>query len=76
MDTHFLACSNCHEVVMKNVDSSTQKIRSKVLVIQNDVVFAVCKGCGVEIPIPLKVDLELAKSLIKNTTGPRLYLKS
>ena len=74
MSKAFLACSRCHEVVMKSVTDHQQKIRTKVLVINGDEISAVCKGCGTEIPVPLKLDIELAKSLA--TRGePRLYLK-
>lgn len=70
----FLACSQCHEVVIKSVNSEI-KIRSKVLVVKsNSTVVAVCKGCGGELEVPLKLDADMAKSLAQNVE-PRLYLK-
>lgn len=71
----FLACSNCHELVIKGMGDNQQKIRTKVILIKNNAVMAVCKGCGSEIPIPLTFDVELAKSLFQKEE-PRLYIKS
>jgi len=36
---------------------------------------AVCKGCGEEIPIPVKLDVDIVKSLAKEKSPP-LYLRS
>jgi hypothetical protein len=30
------------------------KIRSKILIIRDDLVLAVCKGCGAEVEVPLR----------------------
>lgn len=68
----FLACSNCHEVVLKGMDSEI-KIRAKVILVREDSAFAVCKGCDAELAIPLRFDQDLAKSL--SQAEPRLYLK-
>jgi RNase P subunit RPR2 len=73
MAASFLACSNCHEVVIKSVGADI-KVRSKVLIAKDTGVYAVCKGCGVELEVPFKFDRDLAKSL-SATSGPRLYLK-
>jgi RNase P subunit RPR2 len=73
MTTNFLACSSCHEVVIKGVGSEV-KVRAKVIIAREHGVFAVCKGCGVELQVPFRLDQDLAKSL-PTVTGPRLYLK-
>lgn len=69
----FLACGNCHEVVVKGLGNEV-KVRAKVILIRGGKTFAVCKGCGDELQVPLKYDQDMAKSL-PMTTGPRLYLK-
>lgn len=68
----FLACKSCHEVVIKSIGTEI-KIRAKVLLIRDGNTFAVCKGCNAELAVPLRFDLDLAKSLLQS--GPRLYLK-
>lgn len=70
----FLACSECEEVVIKSVGAET-KIRSKVLVVRDNTMYAVCKGCSSEIPVPLKLDSEMVKSISSQRQEPRLYLK-
>jgi RNase P subunit RPR2 len=69
----FLACENCHEVVVKGLHDEV-KVRAKVILIRDDKVLAVCKGCDAELQVPLKYDEALAKAL-PMTSGPRLYLK-
>lgn len=75
MNNYFLACSTCHEVVLKSV-SEEMKLRAKVLVFKEDLVYAVCKGCNSEIQVPIRLDEDLTKSLAKKSSGPRLYLKT
>lgn len=70
---NFLACANCHEVVVKSLRDEV-KVRAKVIVVRDDSTYAICKGCGEEIKVPLKYDAELAKALPQEV-GPRLYLK-
>jgi RNase P subunit RPR2 len=71
----FLACTNCHEVVVKSMNNEV-KVRAKVILIRGNSTFAVCKGCDTELEVPLKFDLELAKSMtVEDARGPRLYLK-
>jgi RNase P subunit RPR2 len=71
----FLACSNCHEMVIKSVNGEI-KVRTKILLLSEDKeARAVCKGCGEEIPIPVKLDVEMVKSIAK-ATSPPLYLRS
>ncbi len=70
--SNFLACTVCHEVVIKGIDREI-KVRAKVILVRDDHTYAVCKGCGTELEIPFKFDTDLAKSLA--STGPRLYLQ-
>lgn len=74
-NTVFLACSNCHEMVIKSVGGEL-KLRTKIILISEEGgARAVCKGCNTEIPIPLVLDTEMVKSMAKGNT-PRLYLSS
>ena len=74
-NTVFLACSKCHEMVVKSVDGEI-KMRTKILLISEEKgARAVCKGCGEEIPIPVKMDVDMVKSLAKEKSPP-LYLRS
>lgn len=66
-----LVCTNCGEAVVKS-SSDCMKIRGKVLVIREDTVCTVCKGCGTEIPVPLKLESELFKA---HRTDLRLFIK-
>lgn len=68
----FLACTKCHEVVVKGIGTEI-KVRAKVLVVRDGSTFAVCKGCGSELAVPLRFDEGLAKSM--SHSEPRLYLK-
>lgn len=71
-----ICCPKCAEVVVKSLSGSEVKIRSKVTVFKDGECFAVCKGCGFELSIPVKLDQEaLAKSLTA-VQRPRLYLRS
>lgn len=67
-----LCCANCGDVVVKSVDGSL-KVRSKVLICKGSQSFAVCKGCNHEIPVPLKFDESMMKS-IASTKKLRLYV--
>ena len=60
-----ITCS-CSEIVLKSVDGES-KIRSKILVVKNDSVFAVCKGCNKEVKLPLVVD--------QSEVNPPLFIK-
>lgn len=71
-----ICCPSCSEVIVKSMNGSEIKIRSKVTIFRDNDCYAVCKGCNAEVAIPLKIDQEvLHKSLtptkIKST---RLYL--
>ncbi len=63
-------CCPCGEVVLKDNGHET-KIRSKVLVVKGQNAYAVCKGCGADFAVPLKMDPELVKSMRSN---PRLFI--
>lgn len=74
-NTVFLACSNCHEMIIKSVGGEL-KLRTKIILLSEDKgVRAVCKGCNTEIPIPLTLDTDMVKSMAKGNS-PRLYLGS
>jgi len=62
-------------MIVKSVNGEI-KMRTKILLISEEKgARAVCKGCGEEIPIPVKLDVEMVKSLAKETSPP-LYLRS
>ncbi len=65
-----LSCYKCGELVIKDTGTEA-KIRSRVLIVKGDTVFAACKGCGTEIVVPLKLDNDMMKSLRSN---PRLFI--
>lgn len=67
-----LCCTNCGDVVLKSVNG-TIKIRSKVLVFDGSQALAVCKGCDTEIPVPLRFDESMVKS-VAETKKLRLYV--
>jgi len=74
-NTVFLACSNCHEMVIKSIDGEI-KMRTKILLISDEKgARAVCKGCGDEIPIPVKLDVDMVKAIAQERS-PSLYLRS
>lgn len=54
----------CDEIIMKS-DNHVGKIRSKVLILRGNDVYAVCKSCGIEVQVPLTV---------KPMSGPPLIL--
>lgn len=58
----------CNELILKSLEGEDMKIRSKVLIIKGDAVFAVCKGCSSEVRVPLKLDEELV--------NPPLFVKN
>jgi len=68
-----LCCAKCGEVVIKALGDVT-KIRAKVIVVKDGVTLAICKGCDTEIPLPLRMDATLAKSISK-TAKLRLYVR-
>ena len=53
MGTNNVITCKCSEIIMKS-DGQESKIRSKILIIRNGDVLAVCKGCGTEVNVPLQ----------------------
>ncbi len=49
-----LTC-RCGEVLIKSVNGTT-KVRGKIIIFREGKGFSVCKGCGVEQPIPLTLN--------------------
>lgn len=49
-------CS-CSELIVKS-DGDRSKIRSKVLIVEDGKVYAICKGCNEAAEVPLQVDEE------------------
>jgi ribosomal protein S27E len=43
---------NCSEVILKS-ENGTAKIRSKIMIVRDNSVYAVCKSCGTEVSLPL-----------------------
>lgn len=71
MMNHLLTCK-CGEVVVKSANGTT-KIRNKMLVIKGNRSFAVCKGCGAEILVPIKLEPCDFNNDIKQ---PRLFIEN
>lgn len=70
MIDHLLICS-CGEVLIKSTRGST-KLRSKILIFRDGEAIAVCKGCGAELPAPIKLD---KVDLLLKSKNPRLFVK-
>ena len=54
----------CSEIIMKS-QGTTTKIRSKILIFKSDGAYAICKGCGTEVKVPVRVD-SLPPLILKN----------
>lgn len=67
-----LICTHCDTVLVKSTNGEL-KIRSKVIIFRDDKALAVCKGCGMELPVPLQLNLDMVKSL-SSTSSVRLYI--
>lgn len=65
---HLLTC-RCGEVVLKSRNGIT-KLRTKIVVFKDGESFVVCKGCGVELPIPISID----SNSLKKSRNPKLFL--
>lgn len=61
-----IVCS-CGSIIMKSQDSE-YKIRSKILIIKSNKAVSVCKDCGLEVEIPISLNLQYLPS-------PRLLIK-
>jgi len=66
---HVLIC-HCGEVLLKSTDAVT-KLRSKIVIFKGMSAIAVCKGCGAELPIPVRLDVS---DLIQKSRNPKLFL--
>lgn len=69
MIEHILTC-RCGEVVVKSTEAET-KLRSKIVIFRKGQAVAVCKGCGMELPIPVTLDQE---ELIQKSKNPKLFI--
>lgn len=68
-----LVCTACDTIILKSVGTEL-KVRSKVLVFKEGGAFAVCKGCNSEVPVPLRVDTDMMKS-ISSSSRLKLYVE-
>jgi RNase P subunit RPR2 len=68
---YLVCCPSCNDVIVKD-DGAETKIRSRVLLLKGGNAFAVCKGCGKEVQVPVSLDQALVKSL--RSTPPKLYI--
>lgn len=68
-----LVCK-CSEVIMKSSSDGMEKIRAKIIILKENQVFAVCKGCNSEVEIPLTRINKCIESIPANP-GPKLYLE-
>lgn len=66
-----LCCAKCGEVVLKSMDGDSAKLRAKVIVFKDDAAFAICKGCGTELPVPISIDNSKLSTMTKSL---RLYV--
>ena len=66
---HLLIC-RCGEVLVKASEGEI-KLRSKIVVFREGVAWAVCKGCGKELPVPLTLD---QGELLQKSKNPRLFI--
>jgi ribosomal protein S27E len=69
MMDHLLTCK-CGEVLVKSLDGTT-KLRGKIVIFKGDQAYAVCKGCGSEHVVPVRLDRPAVQSL---TRSPRLFV--
>jgi len=67
---HIITCK-CGEVVVKSANGTT-KIRNKMMVFKDGRCYAVCKGCGAEILVPVKLE---PAEINDNNRRPKLFLQ-
>lgn len=70
MIDHLVVCA-CGEVLFKSMSNAT-KLRSKILIFRGEEAIAICKGCGAELPVPIKLD---KADLLVKSGNPRLFVK-
>ena len=66
---HILTCG-CGEVLIKVGDGVT-KVRNKMIVFKNNKCYAVCRGCGKEIDIPMTLN---NAAITEENRRPKLFL--
>lgn len=67
-----LCCVKCGEIVLKSMADDSAKLRAKVLVFKDDGAFAICKGCGTELQVPIALDM---KQMAQVSKSLRLYVR-
>lgn len=67
-----LCCAKCGEIVLKSMADDSAKLRAKVIVFRDDSAFAICKGCGTELQIPVAID---TKQMAQISKSLRLYIR-
>lgn len=70
---HLISC-HCGEVIVKSLEADT-KIRAKIIVFHDDAAYAVCKSCSSEVKIPLRLDMDMLKSMSTESRPVRLYIR-
>jgi hypothetical protein len=65
---HLLSCK-CGELLVKSSPDGVTKVRGKIMLFKGDQGFVVCKGCGAETQIPVKLD-----STELQAKSPKLYV--
>lgn len=68
-----LHCHNCGEVILKSNNQET-KIRNRIILSKGASLYAVCRGCGSEVIVPLVLDTNMIKAL-PVTNNPKLFIK-
>ena len=63
--SEMLCCSHCGDVVIKSMGDKL-KIRTKILVVDEDSAYIVCRQCGTEIPIPATLDMNKMGNIVKS----------
>ena len=67
---HLMTCK-CGEVLVKSHNGTT-KVRGKIFIFKNHQGYVVCKGCGVEQPVPLKLEKENLAD--PSSKSPKLFV--
>ena len=62
----------CDEIIMKS-EGEIKKIRSKIMILRDNNVYAVCKSCGTEVQVPLTT---APISQPNRSVGPPLILRN
>lgn len=70
---HLILC-RCGEVLVKGLDADVKIRATKIILFKDNVAFAVCKSCNTEVPLPLKLDPDMLKSMSADTKRTPLYV--